>query len=115
MFNVAQYKQMYSKFLGPLAQQIGLKLNNGTDFDAPILVDAHVASYRESDLVAGGSIKLGDLKLIILYSDIPPGTRDLEQKDRIEIDGRNYSVVQWDTDTRSIGDTPVAVEASVRG
>lgn len=115
MFNSASYESMYRRFLGPLAQTVGLKLNNGTDFDAPINVDAHVSSYREADLVAGGSIQIGDLRLIILESSLPDGLRALEMKDRIEIEGRNYSVIHWDTNSRSVGDTTVAIEATVRG
>lgn len=115
MFSRPSYESMYKRFLGPLAQQVGLKLNNGTDFDAPILVDAHVSKYREDDLVSGGSIELGDLRLIILESSIPDGLRRLEMKDRIEIEGRNYSVIHWDTNTRTIGDSTVAVEVTVRG
>jgi len=115
MFNVGQYQTMYNKFLGPLSQSIGLLLNNGTDFDAPIMVNAHVSSYKEKDLVSGGPIILGDLKLIILFDDLPVDMRRLGKQDRINIDGRNYGIVHWDTNHRSIGETTIAVEATVRG
>lgn len=101
--------------MGPLSQKIDLRLNNGTGFDAAIQVDAHVSKYREQDLVDNGSIRIGDLKIVILYSSLPGGMRDLELKDRIEIDARAYSIIKWDTNTRSVGDTPIAVEVTVRG
>lgn len=115
MFDANQYRRMYDKFMGPLAQDVVLKVNNGTGFDSHSGVSAHVTNYRESDLIAGGSIKLGDLRLIILADNIPQSIDRLEQKDRIEIGGRDYAVLNWDSNTRSIGDQTIAVEVAVRG
>ena len=115
MFDANQYRRMYDKFMGPLAQDVTLKINNGTGWDSYRGVSAHVSGYSESELIAGGSIKLGDLKLIILADEIPSGVVALEQKDRIEIGGRDYAVINWDANTRSVGDQSIAVEVAVRG
>ena len=115
MFSAAQYKSMYAKFMGPLAQKVTLMVNNGTGFDSYANVNAHVSKYSESELVSGGAIRLGDMKLVILGVDIPAGVDRLETKDRVQIDGRAYSVIHWDNFTRSVGDELIAVEAAVRG
>jgi hypothetical protein len=115
MFSSAQYQSMYDRFLGPLSQKVGIRLNNGTGFDPEILVDAHVSKYREQELVNDGPVMIGDLKLIIVYESLPVGMRDLEIKDRIVIDGRSYAVVRYDRHTRTVGDVVVAVEVTVRG
>ena len=115
MFSAQTYKSMYNRFMGPYAQAVTLMVNNGTDFDAYPNVMAHVSNYLESDLVAGGSIRLGDLRLIILGEDIPQSIDRLYTKDRIDVDGKEYSVIHWDSDTRSVGEEMIAVEATVRG
>ena len=78
-------------------------------------MNAHVSKYSESELVSGGAIRLGDMKLVILGVDIPAGVDRLDTKDRVQIDGRAYSVIHWDNFTRSVGDELIAVEAAVRG
>jgi len=115
MFSVNDYLALYNRILKPLAQPVDILLNNGTDFDAPVTVEAHVSSLKEHDLVQGGPTRIGDLKLIILYSDLPAGMRRLGKQDRITISSKNYGVILWDTDSRSIGDQTIAVEATVRG
>lgn len=115
MFSAADYRRLYDRFLGPLAQDVSLLVNNGTGFDRYDGVMAHVSAWRESDLVPNGSIRLGDLRLIILADDIPAGIGKLSQGDRVEIDGRAYGIINWDENTRSVGDELIAVEASVRG
>ena len=114
MYSVAQYRGLYRRHLGPLAQSVTLMVNNGTDFDH-YPVTAHVSNWVEGDLVPGATVETADLRLIIPAEDIPSGLRDLEQRDRVDIDGRQYAVMQWDTHTRSIGGTLMAVEARVRG
>jgi hypothetical protein len=115
MFNALDYKSLYNRILGPLAQDVGIILNNGTDFDPPVLVEAHVSNLKESDLVADGPVRLGDLRLIIMYDDLPGGMRPLGKQDRIEIEGKSYGVILWDTNSRTIAATKIAVEATVRG
>jgi len=115
MFSAQTYKSMYSRLMGPLAQPVTLMVNNGTGFDEHTGVMAHVSNYSEGDLIAGGAIRLGDMRLIILGEDIPQSIDRLETKDRISIDGRAYSVIHWDSHTRSVGDEMIAVEAAVRG
>lgn len=113
MFSSLQYESMYRRFMGPNAQPVTLMQNNGTGWDSYPGVMAHVSNYRESDLVPGGSIQLGDLRLIILSDNLPVEKMGLS--DRIEIDGRAYGVIHWDDDTRAVGDTTIAIEAAVRG
>lgn len=117
MFSADRFKALHARFLGPGGQSVSvtLKVSNGTGWDEHTGIKAHVSNYQESDLVAGGSIKVGDLKLIILADSLPADLRALEQKDRIEIGGKSYAVMHWDTHTRSIGDDLMAVEATVRG
>nr|MDJ0792263.1 Ig domain-containing protein [Acidimicrobiia bacterium] len=114
-FRARDYRDVYARFLGPLAQDITILLNNGTGFTAIPGARAHVSRWRESDLVQGGPVEVGDLKLIILEESLPDGLRSLEQKDRIEISGRAYGVILWDEHTRSIGDQTMAIEVTVRG
>ena len=115
MFSVSDYLALYNRILKPLAQPVDILLNNGTGFDAPITVQAHVSTLKEHDLVVGGPVLVGDLKLIILYSDLPAGMRPLGKQDRIHITGKDYGVILWDTDSRSIQEVTIAVEATVRG
>ena len=115
MFDAATYRRMYGRFMGPLSQSITLQVNNGTGFDSYPGVSAHVSNWAERDLIPNGSIKLGDLRVIILAEDIPQQVDKLEQRDRVEIDGRNYAVINWDNYTRKVGDDLIAVEVAVRG
>jgi hypothetical protein len=75
---------------------------------------AVVKAHKEQDLIAGGSIQQGDLKLIISSRFVPPGLRKLERKDRIEIQGKPHGVIHWDVNTRTVGGL-IAIEATVRG
>lgn len=114
-FNPTDFQKLYKKFLGPLAQDVTLKINNGTDYDVYPDVSAHVSHYREEDLVSGSSIQIGDLRLIILAEDLPEAVTSMGLKDRIDVDGRNYSVIHWDAETRSVGATTIAIQVTVRG
>ena len=95
-------------------EPVTIKENNGTAF-----VDhasrAVVHQHRETDLVPGGTIQQGDLKLIVSGTRWPAGLRDLERKDRIIIQGNAYSVIHFDKFTRNVGGKPVAYEITVRG
>ena len=115
MFNAADYRRAYKRQLGPLAQAVTLMINNGTGWTSYPGVMAHVSNWQERDLIAGGTVKTGDLRLIILAESLPDGVERLEQKDRIQIGSRAYSVINWDGFTRSIGDATIAVEVTVRG
>jgi hypothetical protein len=114
-FSSAAYQNMYKRFLGDLAKPVVLKINNGVDFDDYPGVLAYVSRYREADLVQGGSIVIGDLKLIIPTEYLPVGVDVMGRKDRIDIEDRNYSVIHWDAESRAMGDTSVAIEVSIRG
>ena len=114
MFNANQYKEMYEKFMGPLAQAVILRLNNGTGFTS-YPSKAHVSNYNEKDLIPNGPIELGDLRLVILAEDIPTGVVRMDKGDRVSIEGREYGVIHWDSNTRSVGGELVAVNVTVRG
>lgn len=112
-FSSAQYDRIYDSFLVKLGKDVTLRYNNGTGY-SNFTARAYVTRYREDDIVPGGSIEIGDLRLIIPESELP-GQRNMERKDRIDIDGRNYSVIHYDTETRAMGADVVAVEITVRG
>lgn len=114
-FSATAYQRVYRRFLGDLAKPVVLKINNGTGFKNYRDVLAYVSRYRETDLVQGGSIEIGDLKLIIPTEYLPDAVTVMSRKDRIEIDGRVYSVVHWDAETRAMGDDSIAIEITVRG
>lgn len=114
MYYADRYRDMYQRILGPLSRDVVLKVNNGAGYD-DYTVPAHVSKWQERDLVPGGSIQLGDLRLIILTESLPDGVTTLTMKDRVEIDGRAYGVIHWDEHTRAIGDNQLAVDVTVRG
>jgi hypothetical protein len=114
-FNAATAVDMYRRFLGPLAQPVMLAIQSGNAFVEYPEITAYVTAYRESDLVPGGSIQLGDLRFIILVADLPSAITEMGRNDRIVVDNLAYSVVHWDEFTREVGDTGVAIEAAGRG
>jgi hypothetical protein len=114
-FSSTAYQTMYRRFLGDLAKPVTLKINNGTTFKSYRDVLAYVSKYRESDLVQGGSIEIGDLKLVIPTEYLPSAVTVMGRKDRISIDDRNYSVIHWDAESRAMGEQSVAIEVTIRG
>ena len=113
-FSATAYKRMYQR-MSNLYKPVILKINNGTGFRSYRDVICYVSRYREADLVAGGSIEIGDLKVIIPTENLPGDIEEMGRKDRIDIDGRNYSVIHWDDETRAMGDVSVGIEVTVRG
>lgn len=115
MFSKSTYESMYKRFMGPLARPVSLLINNAGSYIS-YETTAHVTKYQESDLVPGGSIQLGDLKLVILSEDVEAfGITKMGLKDRINIDGSTYAVIHWDAYTRTVGPDNIAVEVAVRG
>jgi hypothetical protein len=114
-FSATQYESMYKRMMLNLGKPVTLRYNNGTGWDDYPGITAYVTRYREDDIVQGGSIEVGDLRLIVVEDYMPAGLRDMERKDRIDIDGRNYSVVHFDKETRAMGPDIVAIEIAVRG
>lgn len=116
MFSAAQYISMYQRFLGPLAQgQIEINVNNGVGFDS-YSVTAYIGRYREKDLVPSSSVRIGDLKIIILASELEKHSiLKLGQKDRVAVDGIVYAILNFDDYTRKVGNTLVAVEIAASG
>ena len=101
--------------MGARSRAVTILLNTGADYIGYPMT-AFVTRYMESDLVAGGSIQLGDLRVMVMAEDLAAvGITKLEQKDRINIDQRAYSVVHYDQYTRAIGPDDIAVEIAVRG
>ena len=94
-------------------EPVTLMENNGTGF-TDHASRAVVTGYKERDLVAGGSIQQGDLKVLVSATRFPKGLRDLERKDRIKIQGRPYSVIHFDKFSRNVGGI-IAYEITVRG
>lgn len=115
MFSPDRYKAMYRRILDPLSQNIRLAPGTGSGFTVYPEQLAFVGSYKEDELIPGGSIELGDLKVILFTDDIPAGIEKLGRKDRIIIDNRFYSVIHWDAYTRTVGAVGIAVEIAIRG
>ena len=112
----ADFQNMHDFVVNDLGvdEPITIRVNNGTSFDDhPSRAVVH--QHKESDLVPGGTIQQGDLKLTISGTRWPAGIDSLERKDRVVIQGKNYSVVHFDRFTRNVGGSPVAYELSVRG
>ena len=115
MFSPLKYEAIYRGMLGPLARTIQVFVSDGSQYTAYSLT-GHVSKYRESDLIPGGSIQMGDLKLIVLWEDLQAlGIPKLGLKDRINIKGNTYSIIHWDEYTRKIGTDNIAVEITIRG
>ena len=115
MFDERQYQATARRLIGANHQQVTLKVNNGAGFDEYPGVKANVSYWRETDLIPGSSVEVGDLKLIILAETVPDAVGDLEQRDRVEIGGENYAVMYWDTQTGRVNNTVVTILAAVRG
>ena len=112
----ADFQNMHDTVVNDLGvdEIITIKENTGAAFvDHPSR--AVVTQHKEKDLVAGGSIQQGDLKVLISATRWPATLRDLERKDRIMIQGKSYSVIHFDRFTRNVGGSPVAYELTVRG
>ena len=115
MFNSSTYESMYKRFMGPLARDITVLVRFGSGFIGYPMT-AHVTRYKESDMIPGSSIQMGDLRVIILAEDMEAvGIESLELKDRLNIDGRAYSIVNYDAYTRTLGGSNIAAELAVRG
>lgn len=113
MFNPARYRRLYRRFLGPLSQTVTITLAAGGSYNVP----AHVSRYQERDLVEGGPIQLGDLRLIIRADQLPDAlaAAQLSYGDAVTIDGREYGFIHWDSYSRTVGPEIIAYEATVRG
>jgi hypothetical protein len=77
-------------------------------------IKAKINPVKMEDLIQGSSVKQGDM-FVIVKADSFPVARQLEQKDRIRIDGRDYSVINDDRHQHRIGDKTYARVIHVRG
>ena len=108
----SKYRNIYRKMIAATGREIMLKVNNGTGWDSYGPVMAHIADVQETDLIANGSIQLGDLRVIFMSEDMPDGLSRMEQRDRITLDDSEYGVINWEGNTRHHA---AAVEMVVRG
>ena len=109
------YRSVYARFAADLGITVTVRVNNGTGFDDYPNIRAFKRNHDPADLIAGGVLQTNDVDLIILAEDLPGGLRPLERKDRITLDdGKDYAVIEWDHNTRTIGSGDVAVNATVR-
>lgn len=113
----AEWQTMYREALDGLEveEPVTILLNNGAGFD-PYPTEAVVRGYNERDLVPGGTIQQGDIKVLISADRYPAAiNRKLERKDRIEINGAPCAVIHFDDNTRNIQGVPIMYEIAVRG
>lgn len=112
----AEWQTMQRELLDGLEveEAVIIYLNNGVGFDQHP-TKAVVRGYSEKDLVTGGTIQQGDMKLLISADRFPAAiTRPLERKDRIEVNGKLCSVVHWDPNSRNIQGSSIMYEVTVR-
>jgi hypothetical protein len=77
---------------------------------------AKFQSLNERDLVAGTTLRQGDVKMVISSTHWPADVPvRLELKDRIKFDGRSHAVIHCDPYARMIGEHRIATEVMVRG
>lgn len=113
----AEWQKMQRELIDGLEveEAVVIMVNNGTGFDNHP-TKGIVRGYREQDLVPGGTIQQGDMKLMVAADRYPAAiTRPLERKDRISVNGRLCSVVHFDENTRNIQGVPILYEITVRG
>lgn len=115
VFNPKHYQAAHDRMDAARGRAVSIKVNNGTGFDEKPS-RAVFGSLTERDLLAGSTIRQGDIKLIISSTHWPATVPVmLETKDRILFDGRSHSVVHCDPYTRMIGEHRIATEVVVRG
>lgn len=115
MFRVGDFQKAHRDILGDLGKPVVLRVNTGTGFRDYSGAIGWVRQYNEDELVPGGTIKTGDLRMVILKESIPSQVTRLQMGDRVQIDGDDYAVIVWDVQSRTAGNTVFAVEAAVRG
>jgi hypothetical protein len=96
-----------------LEQAITIHFNDGTGF-VQHASRAVVRGYSEKELVAGSTIKLGDIKVMISADAYPDLPRPLETRDRIEFNGDVYAIVHFDRNSRNIQGETLMYEVVVR-
>lgn len=115
MFEASPYQRIYAAQFAKESQPVEVLANSDGGF-VSIPTRALVSEYQDSDLIEGGSIVLGDMKVMLLQADIERlGIPRLGLADRVVIDGRAYAVIHWDAYTRTVGTTTLAVDLIVRG
>lgn len=115
MFSAAHYKAMTQRMIDARGEDVTLRVKTSAGYTSHPKVRAAVSSYRERDLVPGGSIQLGDLRLVIPAANLPSAIEVMGRKDLIEINNREHGVIHWDDRTRRIAGELIAVEIGVRG
>lgn len=111
-----RFRKAYDYLINLVGDDVTLMLRNDTGtYDNVGPLKAKVSELRMQDIVAGSTARVGDLRAILLASSIPAGQRRMEQKDRIAWRAREYSVVQYDDATASIGAEVFGVTIIMRG
>ena len=84
-------------------------------FDPVGPVQAKLGGFQAQEIIPGGPAKLGDIRLIVRAGALPAGLRRLESKDRVQLRGRDYAIVNWDDTTHAVGGEVMAIEIWARG
>lgn len=115
MFSAMKYQQMYADRFANESKAVEILVNADGGFIS-VQATALVTKYEELDLTEGGTIKLGDLRVMLLQADIERlNIPRLGLDDRVVVDGIAYAVIHWDSYTRSVGSTTLAVDLICRG
>lgn len=115
MFSSSRYQSGHDRMDAARGRAVTIRVNTGSGY-TDYASRAVFGSLTERDLVAGSSMRQGDIKLIVSSTHWPSGApMKLQSKDRIRFDGRDHSVVHCDPYARMIGEHRVATEVTVRG
>ena len=83
---------------------------------ADTVAHARVTGYLPEELIAGGSVQQGDLKVTLLAEDLEnAGTSAPRNGDKLVIRGKEVNIQAVDDNTRRIGSTLIAYVLQVRG
>jgi hypothetical protein len=111
----AQFRETYA-LIDTVGDDLTLELRNSAGgYDPPFTVKAKVSGFKLTDLVAGSSVRQGDLRAIIRSAALPAGMRRLEQKDRATWAGRPHAILNYDIATHAFAGEVMAVELWLRG
>lgn len=109
------FHQAY-QLLGVVADEVTLRYReSGNTWSEVGPIKGKVSALKLSEIVAGSTARVGDLRVILDTMAIPAGQRRMELKDRVLWRGREYAVVDYDDATASIGADQFAVWIIIRG
>jgi hypothetical protein len=112
--NLANIKRSYKYAMAEAGTTVDLLINNGPgSWDTYPGIPALPRKFAAHELVP--PLQQNDVKLIILAEDMPAGVTRLKTRDRVRIEGREYTVEIGDYFSRQVKGVTVAVESVVRG